>query len=94
MSSLVPDSRPTVVTVSCSGLSDAEGSAAVADVAEEFAGRPWQRDVRCEWVDGTLRLTATSDNDFNEALLDEFWDAVIACVATENTIRFRVEAVS
>ena len=88
------DLRRTVVTVSCSGLSDAEGRAAVADVAEEFASRPWQRDVRCEWVAGTLRLTATSDNDFNgEALLDEFWDAVIACVATENSIRFKVDTV-
>ena len=91
----MPNVITTVVTVSCSGLSEAEGSAAVADVAEEFAARPWQRNVQCEWRSGVLRLTATSANDMNgEALLDEFWDAVIACVATENTIRFQVESVS
>ena len=27
-------------------------------------------------------------------LLDEFWDAIITWVATDNTIRFQVEAVS
>jgi len=85
----------TVVTVSCSGLSEAEGRRAVADIAEEFTSRPWQRNVHCEWTNGVLRLTATSDNDMNgQALLDEFGDAVIASVATNNTIRFRVESVS
>jgi hypothetical protein len=85
---------PTI-TVSCAGLSEAEGYAAVTDVAEEFTHRPWQQSVHCEWREGLLRLTATNDfDDDGGALLDEFRDAVMACVNSRNTIRFQIGAVS
>jgi len=84
---------PTI-TVSCVGLTDSEGPLVAADVQEEFRHRPWQTQVRCRWEDGVLRLTATNDFDSNgQALLDEFWDAVLACSSPANPIHFDVEAV-
>jgi hypothetical protein len=85
---------PTI-TVSCTGLTDAEGAAAVEDVREEFTHRPWQRAVRCEWTANALRLTVTNDFDSDgQALLDEFWDAVHATVTSQNPVHFKVESVS
>ena len=78
------------VTVACYGLSDSEGSAAVADVVEEFGHRPWQTNVRCEWRNGTLVLSARTADETGKALLDEFWDAVHAVVDYIGPVRFEV----
>jgi hypothetical protein len=83
------------VTLTCSGLSEAEGTAAVADILEEFSHRPWHGDATCEWKDRLLRLSAT--NDFDEdgtALLDEFGDAIHACVNYTGEISLEVESVA
>lgn len=83
---------PTI-TVSCVGLTESEGQSAAIDVQDEFAHRPWQKKVHCWWDGGVLRLTATNDFDANgQALLDEFWDAVLACASPANPIHFDVEA--
>lgn len=85
---------PTI-TVSCAGLTESEGPSAAIDVQDEFAHRPWQKKVHCRWECGVLRLTATNDLDANgQALLDEFWDAVLACASPANPIHFDVEAVA
>ena len=85
---------PTI-TVACVGLTEWEGASAVQCVLEEFAHRPWQDSVKCEWRSSVLRLTATNDFDANgQALVDEFWDAVHACVSAANPLRFHVEAVA
>jgi len=83
------------VTLVCSGLNEAEGAAAAADILEEFSHRPWQWDPRCEWKDGVLRMSATNDFDKDgNALLDEFSDAVHACVHYSGKISIRVESVT
>jgi hypothetical protein len=55
--------------------------AAARDITEEFTHRPWHQNVRCEW-DG-FRLVLQGENDFDSeglALLDEFSDAISACI--------------
>jgi hypothetical protein len=82
------------VHVSCEGLTADEGSAAPASILEEFTHRPWHQNVRCEW-DGLL-LWLAADNDYDDtglALLDEFSDAVVACIKCAGTISFKVQAV-
>lgn len=82
------------VTVACRGLSEAEGIVAVDDVLDEFTHRPWHQQVACTWRGGTLTLNATNDYDESGlALLDEFWDAVAACVSPAGSIRFEVTSV-
>lgn len=81
-------------TVICRGLSDEEASEAVADMVAEFALRPWQEAVACEWRDGVLRLSAQNPSDSTGlALHDEFWDAVHAYINYSGTIRVEVESV-
>ncbi|MFG6443592.1 hypothetical protein, partial [Roseateles sp. LKC17W] len=85
---------PTI-TVSCVGLTESEGPSAAIDVQDEFAHRPWQTKVHCRWESGVLRLTATNDFDTNgQALLDEFWDTVLACSSPVNPVHFDVEVVA
>ena len=82
------------VTVSCRGLSEAESSAAQPDLLDEFADRPWHSSLSLSWQDGVLSVTA--ENDFDStgaAMLDEFWDAVHACVNWKGPVQFRVESV-
>lgn len=81
-------------TVICSGLSDEEAKQAVADMLSEFAQRPWQEAVACEWRDGVLRLSAQNDADANGiALLDEFGDAVTAYINYAGPIRIELESI-
>lgn len=82
-------------TVVCKGLSEAEASEAVVDMLAEFSMRPWQQNVKCEWREGVLRLTAQSDADSTGgALLDEFQDAVVAYISFESEVRFEIESVT
>jgi len=85
---------PTI-TVACRGLLDTEGSVLPPEMLAEFAHRPWHSAIGCQWDAGVLKLTATNDYDADgQALLDEFWDAVITCSSPANTISFSVESVS
>jgi hypothetical protein len=80
--------------LTCDGLTDAEGANAPGDIVEEFDHRPWHLNVECRW-DGRL-LWLEADNDYDadgKALLDEFGDAVVACVNASGTIRFRIVSV-
>ena len=70
-----------------------EGRDAPANVLEEFRTRPWHSNVRCEWINQQLILWA--DNDFDDkgkALMDEYWDVVIACVTTDQELTFNIQA--
>ena len=81
-------------TVTCRGLTDAEGSNAPADIVEEFRQRPWHQNVACKWDSGMLWLEADNNYDADgQALLDEFWDVVIACVKASGTIHFEIVSV-
>lgn len=82
------------ITVVCDGLTEAEGSGAVAGVLEEFTHRPWHQQVECAWAEATLSLSASNDYDrTGQALLDEFGDAILACVSPAEPIRSKVAAV-
>jgi hypothetical protein len=82
------------VTVACKGLTNEEGAAAVPDVLEELRTRPWHTNVTCDWSGGALVLTATNDYDAaGQALLDEFWDAVHACINYRNPINVNIVSV-
>lgn len=61
----------------------------------EFAQRPWQEKVACEWREGILRLSAENDYDARgSALLDEFCDAVHAYINYGGEIHLAVESVA
>ena len=68
---------------------------ALEDILDEFAGRPWHTSVSCHWDSGRILLQARNDYDATgEALLDEFSDAICACLPIEgSTISFAVESV-
>ena len=67
--------------LACRGVPAHAGAAGARDIIEEFAHRSWHRNVNCEW-DGA-QLILQTDNDFDSngrALLDEFSDAISACI--------------
>jgi hypothetical protein len=82
------------VIVTCAGVPPQQGASLAANVAEEFAHRPWEEHVRCEWDGSVLSLRADNDFDANGlAVLDEFRDAVIACLAEFTSVTFAVASV-
>ena len=69
------------IVLACDGVPAHAGAAGALDIAEEFTHRPSHKNVKCEW-DG-VRLVLQADNDFDSnglALLDEFSDAISACI--------------
>ncbi len=82
------------VTLNCSGLTEAEGSAGARNVEAGFRERPWHRNVACRW-DGTC-LWIEADNNYDSdggALCDEFWDEVIANINFSSSIRIEIVSV-
>ena len=66
----------------CDGVPAIAGSDAAIDIKEEFGHRPWHENVQCEWNGVALLLTAENDYDSDgRALMDEFPDAISACIA-------------
>ena len=79
------------VTASCMGLTEEEGRSAPDDIVAEFKERPWHQNPVCVWKDSKLTLSVENDYDPDgKALLDEFRDAVHACVNWSGPIRFEV----
>jgi hypothetical protein len=84
------------VKVQCLGVPEVASRSAGDDIVEEFEQRPWHTNVRC-FVDGTaLVVVAVNDYDVDGlALLDEFSDAVIACLDLgDATVSFEVISVA
>jgi hypothetical protein len=57
------------------------GPKALSPSLRNFLAWPWGQNVACSWDGQTLTLQA--DNDFDEkglALMDEFSDAIAACI--------------
>jgi hypothetical protein len=84
------------IVLACRGIRDEDAATVVADVAEEFAERPWQLNVACWWDAGVLRLRAENDFDPDgKATQDEFRDAVCTNVplAEGQEISFAVDDV-
>jgi len=60
-------------------------------ILAEFKQRPWHQKPRCTWQESKLILVVENDYDHDgAALLDEYWDAVHACVNWSGSIRFEV----
>ena len=69
------------IVLACNGVPAHAGEAGARDITEEFTHRPWHKNVSCKWDGSQLILQA--DNDFDSsrlALLDEFSDAISACI--------------
>lgn len=79
----------------CLGLTANEGGLAPKNILEGFSHRPWHTNVACSWDGESLWLVAENDFDADgNALLDEFWDEVIASVDFSSTIRFEIVEVA
>jgi hypothetical protein len=78
----------------CDGVpSDAGGQAAI-DIRDEVGHRPWHENVQCKWNGTALFLAAENDYDSEgRALMDEFSDAIAACIADGFDGRIRVVSV-
>ena len=69
------------IVLACSGVRAENAGAAARDIAEEFTHRRWHQNVRCDWDGSRLLLHAENDFDSNgRALMDEFSDAISACI--------------
>ena len=69
------------IQVTCDGVPAAIGAQAAIDITQEFQERPWHQNVACSWDGAKLLLQADNDFDLNGlALMDEFSDAIAACV--------------
>jgi hypothetical protein len=69
------------IVLACKGVPAHAGVVGARDITEEFTHRPWHQNVSCKWDGSQLILQA--DNDFDSdglALLDEFSDAISACI--------------
>jgi hypothetical protein len=69
------------IVLVCKGVPADTGATGALDIVEEFTHRPWHRNVSCGWDGSQLILQA--DNDFDSsglALLDEFSEAISACI--------------
>jgi hypothetical protein len=70
------------ISLFCGGVPvDAEAQAAI-DITEEFTHHPWHENAECGWDGASLLLSAENDFDAEGlALMDEFSDAIAACIA-------------
>lgn len=70
------------VVLACDGVPPCAGPQAAITITQEFAHRPWHSSVVCAWDGHALVLQA--ENGFDPegvALMDEFSDAIAACIA-------------
>ncbi len=70
------------ITLRCDGVPVDVGPRAATDITDEFTHRDWHENVECKWDGASLLLTAENDFDAQGlALIDEFSDAIAACIA-------------
>lgn len=82
------------ITLTCNGLTEAEGAVGAADVQAGFKERPWHQNVICRWDGSCLWIEADNDYDTDgRALYDEFWDEVIANIDFSGSIRIEIVSV-
>ena len=82
------------IQVTCDGVPAAVGPQAAIDIGQEFQERHWHKLVSCTFEDG--RLSIEVENDFDPqglALLDEFSDAIVACIEEPFEGDMKVESV-
>ena len=69
------------IVLACKGCPANAATVGARDISEEFSHRSSHENVTCVW-DGS-RLILQADNDFDSnglALVDEFSDAISACI--------------
>jgi hypothetical protein len=74
------------IVLACTGIPPDEGPPGAQCIKEEFTRRPCHTNVKCEW-NGT-QLVLQADNDYDStglALMDEFSDAISACLSNAGT---------
>lgn len=82
------------ITASCTGLTEEEGLSAAWDIVAEFLNRPWHLNPTCRWESNELILVVENDYDAKGlAVLDEFSDAVHACVNYSGSISFSIKSI-
>jgi hypothetical protein len=70
------------IALCCDGVPVHTGPQAATDITQEFSHRPWQENAECKWDGASLVLTAENEFDADGlALMDEFSDAISACIA-------------
>ena len=70
------------IVLKCRGIPANEGPSGAENIQEEFTQRPWHTSAKCEWSGSELILQAENDHDSNgQALMDEFSDAISACIS-------------
>jgi len=70
------------VVLSCNGVPPYAGPQTAIAITQEFSHRPWPSSVVC--VGDGHALVLQAENDFDPegvALMDEFSDAIAACIA-------------
>jgi hypothetical protein len=80
-SDMIDSQRRFRIVLACDGVPTNAGPLAAVNITEEFTRRPWRQDVTCTWDGQSLILQA--ENDFDPdglALIDEFSDAISACI--------------
>jgi hypothetical protein len=83
------------ITVTCKGLTQEEGQSAPAGIEEEFGFRTWHQNPKCRWNGQILYLTLENDYDSNGlAVMDEFSDAINACINISGEISVAIESVA
>jgi hypothetical protein len=79
----------------CEGVPASVGQTAALDITDEFAHRPHHTHAVCSWNGSSLLLEL--ENDFDEnglASMDEFSDAIAACIAESFDGNIRVASIS
>jgi hypothetical protein len=79
------------IILACYGVPASTGKIGAQDITEEFTHRPWHQNVICEW-DGS-RILLQAENDFDNdglATLDEFSDAVCACISIDFDVKIEI----
>ena len=79
----------------CEGVPEKAGHNVALDITQEFALRTWHNRALCTRSGSSLVLEL--ENDFDEnglASLDEFSDAISACISEDFDGDIRIESVS
>lgn len=77
------------------GIPADEGPTGAACITEEFRRRHWHTNVTCRWDGAQLILQADKDFDSDgRALMDEFSDAISACLANVGEGSIEVQSVT
>lgn len=69
------------IVLICKGVPKNVGETGAREITDEFRHRPWNKNLTCVWDGFKLILQADSECDSDGlALVDEFSDAISACI--------------